>query len=345
MKKINVLITTVGGLTSPDILRALKDNNQYQLTLVGVDAFEFAVGKHFVDYFEILPNSADDEKQFVQAIEKLVQKYKIDTVIPCGNEDNLALAKYHNLVSCKIMVGNYDDLLRAYDKGAVYKELADAMPEHAPKYSIVNDYQNFLKAVKNLGYPDKKIVVKPRFGRGGRGVYILGNDFSFDKVFKSKPISEYPFEFFDKILQQQKRFDDLIIMEYLSDKFYSVYSICKNGKNIFSLNHVRDWGNASQTFRGSVFYDAKIEAIASKVIQTFNLSFTNNMELATADDGRIILFDLNPRIGASSGIDKDIGFNFPLEAMNLALGKDITVNKNNFIHPQVFLRFFDQVWE
>ena len=52
MNKIRVLITTVGGLTSPDILKAIRNNNEREVFLLGVDPFEYAVGRNFVDTFE-----------------------------------------------------------------------------------------------------------------------------------------------------------------------------------------------------------------------------------------------------------------------------------------------------
>ena len=82
MKKINVLVTTVGGLTSPDILNALKNTGYYDVTLFGTDAFKFAVGKEFVDYFEVLPSSGLNELEFVHAIKELVLSYKIAVMIP-----------------------------------------------------------------------------------------------------------------------------------------------------------------------------------------------------------------------------------------------------------------------
>lgn len=342
--KLNILVTTVGGMTSPDILKAYKNLEKYEINIVGTDAFEFAVGRKFVDTFEVSPNSASDEISFVEYIETLVQKHSIDIVVPCGNEDNLALAKYRDKISCKIMVGNYDDLIKAYDKGMVYEQLQKSLPQNAPKYFIVNSYDKFIEATKKLDFPNKKIVLKPRFGRGGRGVYILTNNFDYDTLFKSKPTSEHPFELFDKLLKKEQNFDDLIVMEYLNEPFYSIYSLCKNGENIFTLTHTREWGNASQTFRGKVYYDENIEKIASNIIEKFNLSYTNNMELATTEDGRLVLFDLNPRIGASSGIDKDIGFNFPLEALKLVLEEDIKIDKNSFKDSNIFLRYFDQTW-
>ena len=344
MKKINLLVTTVGGMTSPDILKAFRNTKDYLINIIGVDAFEFAVGRNFVDIFEVSPNSTVDELGFVDFVETLVKKHNIDVVLPCGNEDNLAISKYIDKISCKVIVGNYEDLIKSYDKGKVYDELKENIPEHCPKYFIVNNYQDFIESVKKIGYPNKKVVIKPRFGRGGRGVYILSDKFDFENIFKSKPINEYPFEFFNSILKNQNNFDDLIVMEYLKDPYYSIYSICKDGENFFTINHTREWGNASQTFRGKVYYDEKIEELASKIIKKFNLSYTNNMELATTDDGRIVLFDLNPRIGASSGIDKDIGFNFPLETLKLALGDKLEIDKSKFKISKTFVRYFDQVW-
>ena len=344
MKKLNILVTTVGGLTSPDILKSYKSNNEYTINIVGTDAFEFAVGKKFVDHFEILPSSKNDELNFISQLEKLVKKYKVDVIIPCGNDDNLIISKHKDLISCRIMASDYKDLLIAYDKAKVYEELKNNILNHSPKFNIVNSYESFLKGLSDLEYPEKKVVIKPRFGIGGRGVYILSDKFDYKKIFGSKPTNEYPLEFFEKILKNQKSFDDLILMECLSDPFYSIYSICKGGKNIFTLTHLRDWGNSSQTFRGKVYYDEKIENLASKIISKFNLSYTNNMELAMSADGRLVLFDLNPRIGASSGIDREIGFNFPLESIKLALGEKIVVEKSKFKQPKKFIRYFDHVW-
>lgn len=344
MNNIVILVTTVGGMTSPDILKAYKNIKQCKIKIIGIDPFELAVGREFVDIFEKCPCSSVDELAFIDFVKNLVTKYNIDAIIPCGNEDNLALSKHKKNISCKIMVGDYEDLIMAYDKGKVYNKLRDNISSCAPKYYIVNNYNDFLKAANYLGYPDKKIVIKPRFGRGGRGVYVLSSKSNLKDIFASKPTNEYDLESFAKILKQEDIFEDIIVMEYLTKPYYSVYSLCKNGNNIFSINHLREWGNASQTFRGRVYYDEKIENIASNIIKYFNLSYTNNMEFATSEEGNIVLFDLNPRIGASSGIDKDIGINFPYESLKILFNQNITINKEKFKKEKIFVRYFDQVW-
>lgn len=345
MSEFKILITTVGGMTSPDIIQSIKQNGKEDIYLLGVDPFEFAVGRCFVDHFEIVPNSSKDEDGFINAIDELVKQYSIDLVLPCGNEDNLALAKNKKRISTKIMVDNYDDLLKAYDKAAVYMAIKDNISQFAPKYYLASNYSNFMNAVYELGYPENKVVVKPRFGRGGRGVYILSGNLDYDTVFRSKPAGEYPLEFFENILRERDEFEELIIMELLTEPFYSVYSLCQNGSNIISLTHTREWGNASQTFRGQVCYDANIECFASKTIELFNLSYTNNMELGMSTNSeQIVLYDLNPRIAASCAIDRHIGLNFPYEAIKIARGEKALVDKGLFSEKKCFLRYFDQVW-
>jgi carbamoylphosphate synthase large subunit len=344
VNKLNILITTVGGLTSPDILSAFRNNQERDVFIVGTDPFEFAVGRKFVDVFKVLPNSDNNQQRFADEISKLVADYQIDVVVPCGNEDGLALSRYKSQIQCKVMVGEYRDLIQAYDKGYVYQRLQKELKENSPRFFIVSNYDSFMEAIDSLGFPQKKIVVKPRFGRGGRGVYTLSGDCDFDVVFSSKPDNNYPLDFFEKILKNKQSFDDLIVMEYLDEPYYSLYSICKNGNNLFTLKHTRKWGTASQMLRGEVSYDKKMEAIATKVIKIFNLNYTNNIELGISEEGRVVLFDLNPRIGASSAIDCDLGFNFPYQALKLLIEEDIEITNDGFNTKHTFIRYFKHMW-
>ena len=134
-------------------------------------------------------------------------------------------------------------------------------------------------------------------------------------------------------------------MEFLQPTFYSVYSFCENGKNYISLTHKREWGNASQTFRGNVYYDELIEEKASKLIKLFNLSYNINMELGTTQDNKIVLFDLNPRIGASSAIDMNLGVNFPKMGVELCLHNiKPSIDKYKICNKR-FIRYFSTIWE
>lgn len=344
MKNLKILITTIGGLTSPELIYALKKNGEREVEIHGVDAFEWAICRPMVEHFSVSPNSATDEEKFAQFINQYAKDHHIDVIIPCGNEDNLALAKYKHCFTTPILVGSYNSLIKAYDKGSVYQVLTQYLPAHAPKFKFAKNYKEFQEALNFLDFPNKKIVIKPRFGRGGRGVYIVGNYFDFDSFFHKKPESEIDIKSIDAILKQKGNFEELIVMECLSSPFVSAYSLCQNGENLLTLKHIREWGNASQTYRGLVSYDEKLESLCSKIIEVFDLTYTNNMELAYNEQGEIVLFDLNPRLGASSSIDVDLGFNFPYLAIKLLLGEEININKEIPYQEARFLRYFSHLW-
>lgn len=345
MDKLRILVTTIGGLTSPDVLKALRTNGEREVFLLGCDAFNEACGRYFVDHFELSPNSSSDEESFVAFVIKIVEQYAIDLIIPCGNEDNLALAKHKASFSIPILVGEYSALTRAYDKGSVYECLRDnaTLKPYAPKFMIVSSWSAFLQAIITLGYPDKKVVIKPRLGRGGRGVYIL-SDKNDRAIFSAKPTNEMPLAFFEHALKDSK-FGELIVMEFLQEPFYSTYSLCKNGQNLLTLTHQREWGNASQTYRGKVYYDAQMQTLCAHIISAFALDFTNNMELGTTSDGRIVLFDLNPRLGASSGIDTYLGINFAYLAAKIALNEPFSLKDPPLETTHRFYRYFEQWWK
>lgn len=346
-KELNVCITTVGGLTSPDVIKACRNINNYKVNIVGVDPYEYAVGRYFCDYFEVVPSSSDNELDFVETINHIVKKYDINILIPCGNEDNIALSKNINLIqnNVNVLVSEYSSLKKAFDKGLVYKETSK-YKNIGVDFFIVNSYEEFTEKISVLGFPDEPVVVKPAFGRGGRGVYILKDKPDYN-LFNIKPYNFISLDFIEK-LYKNKNVKSLIVMEFLDEPFYSVYSLSKDGENLVSLCHTREWGNASQTYRGIIEYREEIDNIASTIISDFKLSYFVNMELGISKrDKNIKIFDLNPRIGASTAISFYYGFNFLEYGVKLALGElniDIRkLAKEIFKNPKRFVRYFDAI--
>lgn len=345
-REINICITTVGGLTSPDIIKACRNIRDYKVNILGIDPFEYAVGRYFCDKFEIVPYSGSDEEKFIEKLAELVKKYNINILLPCGNEDNLVISKNRYLLPDELIVlsSEYQSLKKAFDKSVVYAELSK-YEELKLKFHIVNSYEEFIQKAYELGFPDKPVVIKPTSSRGGRGVYVL-EDTPDKNIFSSKPYSLISKDFIQKFyaLYGPKT---LIIMEFLKEPFYSVYSLAKDGKNLVSICHKREWGTASQTYRGIIEYNEELEHIASKVISDFNLQYFVNMELGFSEDGNLKLFDLNPRIGASTAISHYYGFNFIEYGIKLAIGEletDIRSEaKKLFGVPKRFIRYFEVI--
>ena len=73
LKKINILITCVGGELSPTSGKFLKKNSSHNIKVIGTDLSSNAIGKHFCDKFYKVPKSSSD---YIKHILKIASKIK-----------------------------------------------------------------------------------------------------------------------------------------------------------------------------------------------------------------------------------------------------------------------------
>ena len=342
MKKIKILYTTVGALTSPSSLGALRNfNKNYKIDIYGTDKNENAVGKFFVDKFFKSVDSLKNPKKFGKQIINLIKKYNINFIIPASNEDIIAIRMLKDQIKIPVLDSQKYFDKDYFNKKDVYDSLKKDVPEVCPKYYIIKNISDLKLAKKKLNFPKENIILKPLSATGGRGVYELcskvENNYFSDRF-------EVPRIHNLEYIKKKKKKEEIMIMEKLYKPMISVYSICIDGKNFFSLAQIREWGNASQTLRGKVSRNKKIEKIASKIIKRLNLSYLVNMEFGLDKKKQLKLFDLNPRIAASSSVHAEIGINFPQMALNLMLNKKwkpkLKLKKNN----SKFYRYFSHIW-
>ena len=345
MNQLKILLTTVGGVAFPSTINAFREFKKgYRVVIFGTDKNENAVGKFFVNKFFKCEDSLLNPKKFNNQIIEIIRKQKIDILIPNGNEDIVALRKVKHKIKIPILDSQKNFEKNYFNKKDVYETLIKNVPEICPKYMVFKNKKNFDLAKKKLKFPKKNIVLKPLSATGGRGVYelshkvdksIFSNRFELPQIYNSQVL---------KYLKKKNKDEEIMALEKLSKPFISVYSICMDGYNVLSLSQEREWGNASQTLRGKVAHNKKIEKIASKIIKELNLSYLINMEFGFDKKNQLKLFDLNPRLAASSSVHVNIGINFPKIALNLLLDNKWEPKlkfKNNNLK---FYRYFSHIW-
>ena len=85
-----ILVTACGAPGAARLLRALRDNGEREVRLVGVDMSERAIGRHICDEFHLVPPGADPS--FPDALLELVEREGVDVVLPESSHDLLHLA-------------------------------------------------------------------------------------------------------------------------------------------------------------------------------------------------------------------------------------------------------------
>ena len=239
-KKVGVL-TCIGGIDDPAKLFSIRKCVD---TVIGTDLSKIAIGQNFVDIFipEFTPQKFIDEIIYTFSEEN-------DYYFFVGaDEEALILSQIKNKFDhIHILLSNHKDLKKVLNKHLLYSELKNHdLP--FPNYKLVKTLKDIYKALDDLDYGRNKIVVKPLFGRGGRGIYFLEKNRPTD-MFLSKS-ETLPIESFvimlkeNKYIAKNKLKRPLIFCEYLSGDAWSVDYLSYDGELICAIPKKKISGNA-----------------------------------------------------------------------------------------------------
>ena len=113
-----ILVTACGAPGAARLLRALRENGEREIRLVGVDMSERAIGRHLCDTFHLVPPGADPT--FPDALLKLVEQEGVDVVLPESSHDLHHLAPRRGEFPVPVMICGPEAEQRSNDKGETF---------------------------------------------------------------------------------------------------------------------------------------------------------------------------------------------------------------------------------
>jgi carbamoyl-phosphate synthase large subunit len=90
LRPVTVLVSASGAPGTAALLRALRENGERTVRLVGTDMSERSVGRHLCDAFHVVPAGADPG--FPDAMLDVVAREDVDVVLPQSSFDLEGLA-------------------------------------------------------------------------------------------------------------------------------------------------------------------------------------------------------------------------------------------------------------
>src|SRR6476646_633606 len=90
MKPITVVVTASGAPGTAALLRALRENGEREVRLVGTDMSERSVGRHLCDAFHVVPGGSDPG--FPAAVRAIAEREGAAAVLPQSSFDLEGLA-------------------------------------------------------------------------------------------------------------------------------------------------------------------------------------------------------------------------------------------------------------
>jgi carbamoyl-phosphate synthase large subunit len=343
VRPLTILITAAGAPGTAALLRALRENGEREIRLVGCDMNDRAVGRFLCDAFARVPAGAD--VAFPDAIVSLCERERVDAVLPQSSHDLAGLAAAKAALAERgvtALVSGPDTVRRANDKAECYRVLGDAgVP--VPDWRRVAGRAEFVAAARELGYPDRPVCFKPVASSGSRGFRVLDAAVNrADQLLYERPGSlAMRLEEVEELLPDE-RTPELLVMELARGSERTVDGIANGGRIVLGHAKTREAMRAGLAMFFQTLEDDLLMRHAQKIVAALEIVHFFNVQLV----GDFVI-EVNPRI---STVVYQEDLNLPYLGLKYALGElsdeELGSYASRIRATRRAVRYFDQVeWD
>jgi carbamoyl-phosphate synthase large subunit len=324
MDSINVLVTGAGAPGIKGTIYSLHKNFDHRkVRTIGTDVNEDVVGRCLCDKFHELPRPSEDS--FAPSLLSICRREKVNVILPQVTAELYKLAEFKDVfeengtrvaVSSKKAIelsNNKSELMRAIESSNI--------GSLAPKFFVAKNIDSLRTYAEKLGFPEKPFVVKPPVSSGMRGLRIVDNSLDLKEAFYTKK----PDDVYVRLEELERalgdRFPELLVMEYLPGKEYTVDVLATDEPVI--VPRTRDLIRTGITFNATVEENSEIIEWSRKLAKLLKLEYACGFQMRLDENGSPKLIECNPRIQGTMVLSTLAGANIVYGAVKLALGEDV----------------------
>jgi carbamoyl-phosphate synthase large subunit len=334
------MITASGAPGTAALLRALRENGERAVRLVGSDMSAQAIGRHLCDSFHVVPAGSD--ASFGPAVAEIAKQEGVDAVLPQSSFDLLGLAEAKDLFEAAVLVASPAAIRRSNDKADSYAML-DAIGVRGPAWRRVRGGDAVANAARELGYPDVDVALKPVFSSGSRGFRILSSSADRrEQLLTNRPGVAEALRLEDLLELLGEDDTELLVMELATGKERTIDGFAEGGRIVFGHPKTREAMRAGLAMYFETLHDSGLMETAAKIVAELELDHFFNIQLVGDH-----VIEVNPRI---STIVYQEDLNLPYLGVKHALGElseeEIAAARSRIRPTRRALRYFDQVeWD
>ena len=337
-----MLVSASGAPGTAALLRALRENGERQIRLVGTDMSERSIGAHLCDAFHVVPAGTDPA--FADALIELCEREAVDAVLPQSSFDLLGLAEAkQRFEGTAVLVSTPDAIRRSNDKAETYA-LLRKIGVKGPDWRRVQGAAEVERAAKELGYPERDVCMKPVFSSGSRGFRILSASADRqEQLLSSRPGVAGALQLEELLeLLPPAGGPELLVMELATGKERTVDGIASGGRIVLGHPKTREAMRAGLAMYFETLDDPALIAVAGRIVAELELDHFFNIQLVGDH-----VIEINPRI---STVVYQEDLNLPYLGIKHALGEisdeELAALGNRVRPTRRALRYFDQVeWD
>jgi carbamoyl-phosphate synthase large subunit len=337
---LTVLVTASGAPGTAALLRALRENGERAVRLVGCDMIERSIGRFLCDAFETVPPGSD--AGFAAAVLDLCRREGVQAVLPQSSHDLQGLAEARDdfaATGVKALVSGPETVRRANDKAECYGSLADAgVP--VPAHLRIRGREAFAAAAQELGYPERAVCFKPVYSSGSRGFRVLDPevDRAHQLIYERPGSLALRLEDVAELLPEEGG-EELLVMELAEGGERTIDGIAGGGRILFGHPKTREAMRAGLAMFFRTLDDPDLMATAARIVTVLDIEHFFNIQLV----GDLVI-EVNPRI---STVVYQEDLNLPYLGLKHALGEiseeELAALESRVRPTRRALRYFDQV--
>jgi carbamoyl-phosphate synthase large subunit len=340
VRDVTVLVSACGAPGTAALLRALRENGERRVRLVGTDMSERAVGRLLCDAFRLVPPGSDPG--FADAILDVCSSEGVDVVLPQSSFDLAGLAAARERFEIPVLVSSPETIRRSNDKAECYA-LLHRIGVPAPQFRRVRGAEAVGLAARELGYPERPVCFKPVFGSGSRGFGVLDPEVDrAHQLLHERPGSvAMRLEEAVELLPEDEG-PDLLVMELAQGGERTIDGIADKRRIVLGHPKTRESMRAGLAMYFVTLEDPALMELAERIVRELEIEHFFNIQLV----GEHVI-EVNPRI---STIVYQEDLNLPYLGVKRALGEisdeELAALRSRVQPGRTALRYFDQVeWD
>jgi carbamoyl-phosphate synthase large subunit len=335
-----ILLSASGAPGSVRLIRALHENGERAVRIVGTDMSDRAIGKHLCDAFHVVPPGSSPD--YPDAILDLVEREGVDLVLPQSSFDLEALSATRERFPVPVLVSSPQTVRRSNDKAESYA-LLQRIGVPTVEFRRVAGARQVEAAARELGYPDRPVCFKPVFSSGSRGFRVL--DPTVDRAHQL--LHERPGSVAMRLeealeLLPEEGGTELLVMELATGGERTIDGIADGERVVLGHPKTREAMRAGLAMYFVTLADDALMEMADTIVRELAIEWFFNIQLV----GEHVI-EVNPRI---STVVYQEDLNLPWLGVKRALGEisdgELATMRTRVRPGRAALRYFDQVeWD
>jgi carbamoyl-phosphate synthase large subunit len=342
LRPITVVVTASGAPGTAALVRALRENGEREVRLVGTDMSERSVGRHLCDAFHLVPEGSSPE--FAASVQDVAEREGAHVILPQSSSELEELAgALDGFDGIAVLVSPLAANRRSNDKAESYAFLRRlGLP--APDFRRAVGVGQVEAAAHELGYPERAVCFKPVVSSGSRGFRVL--DPAVDRaeqLLRERPGSvSMLLEDALEILASVDDRTELLVMELATGPERTIDGIANGREVVLGHPKTREAMRAGLAMYFETLDDPTLMELADAIVAELEIEHFFNIQLVGEQ-----VIEINPRI-STFVYQEDL--NLPYLGVKRALG-EISDDELWELHARVrpgrtALRYFDQLeWD